>query len=93
MNVQIDLNEEDARLFTVMAKKRNMTLPEFMHYCAMKQAAREYSFIVADEEDLERKLREAQSEVRLGKTYPAEEVFARLRVKLSENESPDQQSD
>lgn len=93
MNVQIDLNEEDARLFTAMAKKRNMTLPEFMHYCAMKQAAREYSFIVADEEDLERKLREAQSEVRLGKTYPAEKVFAQLRVKLSENESSDQQSD
>lgn len=52
MNVQIDLNEEDTKLFTAMAKKRDMTLPEFMHYCAMKQAAREYSFIVADEEDL-----------------------------------------
>ncbi len=93
MNVQIDLNEEDAKLFTVMAKKRNMTLAEFMHYCAMKQAAREYSFIVADEEDLERKLQEAQSEARLGKTYPAEEVFARLRIKLSKNESSEHQSD
>ena len=40
MNVQIDLNEEDAKLFTAMAEKRDMTLPEFMHYCAMKQAAR-----------------------------------------------------
>ena len=93
MNVQIDLNEEDAKLFTAMAKKRDMTLPEFMHYCAMKQAAQEYSFIVADEEDLGRKLQEAQSEVRLGKTYPAEEVLARLRAKLSENKSSDQQPD
>nr|DAU01010.1 MAG TPA: RelB antitoxin [Caudoviricetes sp.] len=93
MNVQIDLNEEDAKLFTTMAKRRDMTLSEFMHYCAMKQAAQEYSFIVADEEDLGRKLQEAQSEVRLGKTYPAEEVLARLRAKLSENKSSDQQPD
>ena len=93
MNVQIDLNEEDTKLFTAMAKKRDMTLPEFMHYCAMKQAAREYSFIVADEEDLERKLQEAESEVRLGKTYPAEEVFARLRIRFSGKESSDQQPD
>ena len=30
MNVQIDLNEEDTKLFTAMAKKRDMTLPEFI---------------------------------------------------------------
>lgn len=93
MNVQIDLNEEDAKLFTAMAKKRDMTLPMFMHYCAMKQAAREYSFIVADEENLERKLQEGRASIAAGKTYPAEEVFARLRLRFSENESSDQQPD
>ena len=39
MNVQIDLNEEDTKLFTAMAKKRDMTLPEFMHYCANEEVA------------------------------------------------------
>ena len=93
MNVQIDLNEEDAKLFTAMAKKRDMTLPMFMHYCAMKQAAREYSFIVADEENLERKLQEGRANIAAGKTYPAEEAFARLHLRFSENESSDQQPD
>ena len=93
MNVQIDLNEEDAKLFTAMAKKRDMTLPEFMHYCAMKQAAREYSFIVADEEDLEKKLQEGRVSSAADRTYSAEEVFARLRIRFSENESSDQQPD
>ena len=71
MNVQIDLNEEDTKLFTAMAEKRDMTLPEFMHYCAMKQAAREYSFIVADEEDLERKLQEGRASAAADRTYSA----------------------
>ena len=93
MNVQIDLNEEDTKLFTAMAKKRDMTLPEFMHYCAMKQAAREYSFIVADEEDLERKLQEGRASAAAERTYSAEEVFARLHIRFSENESSDQQPD
>ena len=93
MNVQIDLNEEDTKLFTAMAKKRDMTLPEFMHYCAMKQAAREYSFIVADEEDLERKLQEGRASAAADRTYSAEEVFAQLHIRFSENESSDQQPD
>ena len=93
MNVQIDLNEEDAKLFTAMAEKRDMTLPEFMHYCAMKQAAQEYSFIVADEEDLERKLQEGRASVAADRTYSAEEFFARLHIRFSENESSDQQPD
>ena len=93
MNVQIDLNDEDEKLFTAMATKRGMTLPELMHYCTMKQAAREYSFIVADEEDLERKLQEGWASVTADRTYPAEEVFARLHIRFSENESSDQQPD
>ena len=93
MNVQIDLNDEDEKLFTAMAEKRDMTLPEFMHYCAMKQAAREYSFIVADEEDLERKLQEGWASVTAGRTSPAEEVFARLRMRLSEIKSSSQKSE
>ena len=54
-----------------------------MYRCTMKQMSKEYSFVVADTEDLETKLQEAMEDITAGKTYPAEEVFERLRRTLS----------
>lgn len=86
MIVHIDLNDDDARLFEAAARKRGISVDELMYHCTMKQMAREYSFIVADREDLERKLQAAEADIAAGNTYPAEEVFERLRIKISDKE-------
>ena len=46
-----------------------------------------------NEEDLERKLQEGRASAAADRTYSAEEVFARLHIRFSENESSDQQPD
>lgn len=79
MIVHITLSDDDAKLFEVAARKRGVSVEELMYYCTMKQMAKEYSFIVADREDLERKLQEAEADIAAGNTCPADEVFARLR--------------
>ena len=83
MIFHIDLNDDDARLFEAAARKRGVTVEELMYHCTMKQMAKEYSFVVADFEDLEQKLQAAEADVAAGNTYPAEEVFERLRSKYS----------
>lgn len=79
MIVHITLNDDDAKLFEVAARKRGVSVDELMYYCTMKQMAKEYSFIVADREDLERKLQEAEADIAAGTTCPADEVLERLR--------------
>lgn len=86
MIVHIDLNDDDALLFKVAARKRGISVEELMYHCTMKQMAKEYSFVVADQEDLVRKLQAAEADIAAGNTYPAEEVFERLRSRLSDKE-------
>lgn len=77
------LNDDDAKLFEAAARKRGVSVEKLMHDCTMKQLAKEYSFVVADREDLERKLQEAEADIAAGNTCPADEVFERLRNRQS----------
>jgi len=86
MIVHIDLNDDDAHLFEAAARKRGISVEELMYHCTMKQMAKEYSFVVADQEDLERKLQAAEADIAAGNTYHAEEVFQRLRSRYSDKE-------
>lgn len=77
------LNDDDAKLFEAAARKRGVSVEKLMHDCIMKQLAKDYSFVVADQEDLERKLQEAEADIAAGNTCPADEVFERLRNRRS----------
>lgn len=86
MKIQIELSQEDAQLFLVSARKHGISIGELMYRCTMKQMSKEYSFVVADQEDLERKLQDAEADVAAGRTYPANEVFERLLSKWSDEQ-------
>lgn len=77
------LNDDDVKLFEAVARKRGVSVEKLMYDCTMKQLAKEYSFLVADREDLERKLQEAEADIAAGDTCPADEVFERLRKRRS----------
>lgn len=77
------LNDDDVKLFEAVAQKRGVSVEKLMYDCTMKQLAKEYSFLVADREDLERKLQEAEADIAAGNTCPADEVFERLRNRRS----------
>jgi hypothetical protein len=83
MILQMNIPDDEARMFEVSARKRSMTVEEWLMYCAFKQLSQEYSFIVADADDLEKKLEQGMEDVRNGNTAPADEVFARIRASLS----------
>ena len=84
MIVRIELNDDDAKLFMASARKKRITLEELMYRCTMKQMSKEYSFVVADQEDLERKLKEAEVDVAAGRTYPAKEFLEHLHTKWTD---------
>lgn len=84
MIVRIELNDDDAKLFMASACKKGITLEELMYRCTMKQMSKEYSFVVADQEDLERKLKEAEADVAAGRTYPAKEFLENLHTKWTD---------
>lgn len=86
MIVHIEFNEDDAKLFEASARKHGISIEELMYRCTMKQMSKEYSFVVADAEDLERKLQEAEADIAARKTYPAEEVFGRLLRSYSDKQ-------
>ena len=48
MILQMNIPDDEARMFEVSARKRSMTVEEWLMYCAFKQLSQEYSFIVAD---------------------------------------------
>lgn len=59
MILQMNIPDDEARMFEVSARKRSMTVEEWLMYCAFKQLSQEYSFIVADADDLEKNLSRA----------------------------------
>ena len=86
MTIHIHLNDDDAKLFGAAARKRGVSVGELMYHCTKKQMAKDYPFIVADQEDLERKLQEAEADIIAGNTYPADEVFEQIRNQLSDKQ-------